>query len=182
MRIIGRKPSFRPGLKQDKLLKYGSLLGADVPFFIKDAGFAIGRGIGDRLYSLDLDISIWNIVIYPGFEVSTRSVYEGFSFGLTPKGVNAKIPVRALRKNDIEGLSAGIYNALEGVTFSKYREIAGIKALLMAKGAYASLMSGSGPAVFGITRTKKEAMGVQGRILKQRRDNWKVFIAKTYSS
>jgi 4-diphosphocytidyl-2C-methyl-D-erythritol kinase len=39
-------------------------------------------------------------------------------------------------------------------------------------------MSGSGPAVFGLVSSRKEAYAVAGQ-LKARKRNWDVFVAKT---
>lgn len=49
-------------------------------------------------------------------------------------------------------------NILETVTEKKYPVISQIKSELKRKGALTALMSGSGPSVFGIFRTKEQAM------------------------
>ena len=48
-------------------------------------------------------------------------------------------------------------NVLETVTIPAHPVIASIKAAMLGAGAYYSLMSGSGPTVFGLTADKETA-------------------------
>jgi 4-diphosphocytidyl-2-C-methyl-D-erythritol kinase len=48
-------------------------------------------------------------------------------------------------------------NDLEAVTMARYPVLADIKAWLIERGAIGSLMSGSGPTVFGVFRETREA-------------------------
>ena len=52
-------------------------------------------------------------------------------------------------------------NVLETVTIPAHPVIASIKAAMLGAGAYYSLMSGSGPTVFGLTADKETAERVQ---------------------
>ena len=51
-------------------------------------------------------------------------------------------------------------NVLEPVTAKAHPEIAAIEKVMRGNGALAAGMSGSGPTVFGITRTKEQAEAI----------------------
>ena len=72
-----------------------------------------------------------------------------------------------------------MFNSLEQVTARLYPQINAIKEKLMQLGVKSILMSGSGPAVFGIVSSKKEAVLLSSRIRKEN-PFWRVFVAKTY--
>ena len=55
-----------------------------------------------------------------------------------------------IREKDFDGVCAHMGNVLESVTIPNYPVIAEIKQQMMRSGAKASMMSGSGPTVFGL--------------------------------
>jgi 4-diphosphocytidyl-2-C-methyl-D-erythritol kinase len=63
-------------LNRKELMEAGAKIGADVPFFLFE-GSAIGSGVGERLRKIELP-TLWYILIYPNFEVSTRWAYQNF--------------------------------------------------------------------------------------------------------
>lgn len=63
-------------LTKKELMEMGAGIGADVPFFLFE-GSAIGSGVGERLRKITLP-TLWFILIYPNFEVSTRWAYQNF--------------------------------------------------------------------------------------------------------
>ena len=63
-------------LSKKELMEMGVGIGADVPFFLFE-GSAIGSGVGERLRKIELP-TLWYILIYPNFEVSTRWAYQNF--------------------------------------------------------------------------------------------------------
>jgi 4-diphosphocytidyl-2-C-methyl-D-erythritol kinase len=129
------------------LMKLGAKLGADVPFFVYGRT-AWAFGIGDRLKGVENIPDSWFVLINPGFEISTKMIYENLNLRLTKESINYSIP-------RLEGLSARdlantLYNKLETVTLSLKPELSYFKKLLIKNGALGALMSGSGPTVFGV--------------------------------
>jgi 4-diphosphocytidyl-2-C-methyl-D-erythritol kinase len=55
-----------------------------------------------------------------------------------------------LEKNDVQALAYNMANVLESVTENKYVQIKQIKKKMIEHKALGSMMSGSGPTVFGI--------------------------------
>jgi len=177
--LVGINRFFKLGLKKRELIEIGRALGADVPFFIYDYTFAVGRGIGDKLIHINSKNIMWHIIISFDFAVATKGVYGDLNLGLTPKPVDAKIVPRFIMKNDIENLGACLYNKLEEVVLSKFKIVGAVKNLLLKNGAYGALLSGSGPTIFGITKTREEAIAVKQRIAKDIRRGCKILIANT---
>lgn len=130
-------------LPDRELRRMGARIGADVPFFCTEEA-AIGYGIGERLKPIRLP-NLWYILIYPNFEVSTRWAYENFV--LTKRRLHNKIHEFVRTP---ETISSVLRNDLETVVSKRYPQIEEMKGILCRAGALGSMMSGSGPTVFGI--------------------------------
>ncbi len=135
-----------------KLMQMGAKLGADVPFFVFEKT-SLASGIGDRLKPVKDVPTLWFVLVNPGFEVSTGDIYENLKLGLTKEPIKYRIP----RFVTMSHVAKGLYNDLEKVSLRFYPVLSDIKELLTANGALGSLMSGSGPTVFGIFRSEADA-------------------------
>lgn len=124
-------------------------LGSDVPFLLQ-GGCALGTGKGDRLFPWPAVTGIWMLVINPGFAVPTPLVYKNLKLPLTSKKNYINLLRPAILKKNPEKIGQYLYNQLETVTLKMHPEVGRIKEVLLAHGAAAALMSGSGPTVFGI--------------------------------
>ena len=157
--IIGLNKLLNTNLNQEQLIDIARSLGADVPFFVQDCSAAIATGIGDCILKVDPLQGFSIVLVNPGFGVSTKWVYENFP--LTSSS-NPYILARGpkMAKN-FHGVAPGLFeelgNDLEVVTISRYPEIGDIKKELKKAGAVASLMSGSGPTVFGLFLSEEDA-------------------------
>ena len=72
--------------------------------------------------------------------------------------------LEALAEGNLEWLAASAGNALEDVTKARIPLIGRIEEKMLEFGALSSCMSGSGPTVFGIFRTTREAEETEGRL------------------
>lgn len=130
----------------DRLMAIGKSLGADVPFFLFQSP-ALASGIGERLEAFAGIPSLAALVVSPSFAVSTRMVYQNLNLRLTNQ---PKRPTRTHLKKSAFSPDLHLYNDLETVTLGWHPELAAIKKHLTVQGALGSLMSGSGPSVFGL--------------------------------
>ncbi len=163
-------------LSQKELMEMGLGIGADVPFFFLK-GAAIGSGIGERLKKETLP-SLWYVLIYPNFEVSTRWAYEHFM--LTNQRFHFNLH-RFLKTP--EGISRILLNHLEEVVSKKYSQINLMKEWLLSAGALGASMTGSGPTVFGLFRDAKGAAGAYEKIRRLAGGRgWAVFKACSIAS
>lgn len=159
---------FHTPLAREELLAMGAKLGADVPFFIHGKT-AWASGIGDRFAEAPPLPPFWYILINPGFEISTKMVYEGLKLGLTNRTINYSIPCFYTQRDLIRGLA----NDLEKVTVRLHPVLDQLKTLLLENGAEGALMSGSGPTVFGIFTDEQAALRAQA--ILERESRWSVF-------
>jgi len=161
------------GLPTKELMEIGLGIGADVPFFSLE-GSAIGSGIGERLKKIELP-GLWYVLIYPNFEVSTRWAYQNFI--LTKRQFRFKFH-KFLETP--EGISHILMNDLEEVVSKEYPQIEVMKKMLYSAGALGSLMTGSGPTVFGIFSEKGDASKAYQEVRRRVRDKgWTVLMAQS---
>jgi 4-diphosphocytidyl-2-C-methyl-D-erythritol kinase len=150
------------------LIRMARQLGADVPFFVEELDAAWATGIGDRLVENPVALPEWIVLVNPGFDVSTKWVYENFA--LTTRG-NPYIFGRDLKYPFASEAGPGdplvLYNDLESVTMERYGEVAALKDNLLSAGALGALMSGSGPTVFGLFAEKEAALNCIGMLSEQ---------------
>jgi 4-diphosphocytidyl-2-C-methyl-D-erythritol kinase len=160
-------------LTREELLRIGSTLGADVPFFIFGRT-AWATGIGDEMIETAPLPALWFVLINPGFEVSTKWVYQGLNLALTNERINYSIPRFYTGEDVIRSLT----NDLENVTLKLHPVLGQIKSLLLESGAEGALMSGSGPTIFGIFTDEESALQAEHR-LQNRGNRWSVFGARS---
>ena len=86
----------------------------------------------------------------PDVSVSTKEIYEGLDVDEVKERPDIIGIIKAINDNDLEAISAKLCNVMENVTIKKYPIISDIKQGLLKHCALGSLMSGSGPSVFGI--------------------------------
>lgn len=139
------------GLSMQALMERGVRLGADVPYCIQ-RGTALAEGIGEKLSVLPPMPKCTILIAKPGISVSTKFVYENLHANdLKPEQhPDVDSMIEAMRQKDLGLLCSRMGNVLETVTIPAYPVINEIKRTLMDNGAIGSMMSGSGPTVFGI--------------------------------
>ena len=139
------------GLSMQALMERGVRLGADVPYCIQ-RGTALAEGIGEKLSVLPPMPKCTILIAKPGISVSTKFVYENLHANdLKPEQhPDVDSMIEAMRQKDLGLLCSRMGNVLETVTIPAYPVINEIKRTMMDNGAIESMMSGSGPTVFGI--------------------------------
>lgn len=139
------------GLSMQALMERGVRLGADVPYCIQ-RGTALAEGIGEKLSVLPPMPKCTILIAKPGISVSTKFVYENLHANdLKPEQhPDVDSMIEAMCQKDLGLLCSRMGNVLETVTIPAYPVINEIKRTMMDNGAIGSMMSGSGPTVFGI--------------------------------
>lgn len=140
---------FKLGITKEELMKLSVKLGADIPYCIMQ-GTALSEGIGDILTPLPPFDDVFILIAKPDIDVSTGFVYKNLK--LTDNTCHPDIDgiIRAMYTHNYSEMSALMGNILETVTVPVYPVINTLKELMIKEGAFASLMSGSGPTVFGL--------------------------------
>jgi 4-diphosphocytidyl-2-C-methyl-D-erythritol kinase len=167
--IIGIDKLFKLNLTRANMMSIGKKIGADVPFFLLDTPFALGKGIGGNLNIVKSGAQLWHLLVFPGFRVSTKSVYKEFDSGkiagskrLTGKKSGVKM-ISSL--TDYRAMEQLLYNDLERASISKKGIIGEIKNSLGRLLDKKFIVSGSGPSLFCLYSTGKEALAARRKVL-----------------
>lgn len=185
--LRGLNKLWRLNLSPKRLVALAKKIGSDVPFFVYDCPYALGLSRGDRIIPLEAlnKLKLWHILIVPKIEVLTPFIYQNWDaytknarLNLTKPRYDVKILNLGLKKFNLPLIGRALHNSLEAVTTRLYPEVRHIKARLKHLGLKAILMSGSGPAVFGMVSSRKEAQELC-RQLKAENSNWQVFVTRT---
>jgi len=180
--LTGLNRLWKLKIPEEKLARLGGGIGSDVPFFIYNTPFAEGRERGNVIRPLNKlkGLRFWHILVVPKIHVSTPLIYKKWDdfCGLTTPVLGVKLLIPAISKKGFRPQRSTFFNGLEVVTERLYPEVRRIKEKLLSLGVSPVLMSGSGPAVFGIVPSRKEAVSLS-RKLNKHNNSWRVFIVKT---
>ena len=147
--LVGLNEMWKLNMSEQELMDLGLKLGADVPFCIK-GGAALAQGIGEKLTKIKGLEKVFILVCKPNIFVSTAEVYKSLDMNNIAKRPNNKFLISCLESQEIDLLAKNMVNVLESVTSRNYEDINKIEDIMIKYGALGSMMSGSGPTVFGL--------------------------------
>ncbi|PNV62538.1 4-(cytidine 5'-diphospho)-2-C-methyl-D-erythritol kinase [Clostridium sp. chh4-2] len=156
--LFGVNKMFGLGLTMKQLMERGVKIGADVPYCIM-RGTALSEGIGEVLTPLPPVPQCQVLIAKPGINVSTKFVYENLHANDLRPEQHPDIDgmINAIKAGDIYRIAGKFGNVLETVTAKEYPVIEELKSIMMEAGSIGSIMSGSGPTVFGLFTSPKAA-------------------------
>lgn len=145
--FVGLNELYKTKMSIGDLQALASRIGSDISFCLVGGTCKCrGRGeIVEPITNLQLPLSNYFVLVKPDFPVSTKWVYENY---------------KGEKQNPLDSIS--LVNDLEKVVLPKYPEVADIKKKLIQNGCQQSLMSGSGPTVFGLAPDEATAKKVYG--------------------
>ena len=129
----------------------GRKVGADIPYLLVGKT-ARTRGIGDELEILESLPTTDILIVNNGVEISTPYVYSK----IVPSGNSERVDklISTYKNRKYDEFFSNLYNVMEEVSISYCPEIKNIKDKMYEFNCVKSLMSGSGPTVFGIFNNK----------------------------
>jgi 4-diphosphocytidyl-2-C-methyl-D-erythritol kinase len=164
-------------IAKDDLLELAAKLGSDVAFFMY-GGTARGSGRGNTLTAHQDAADAYFVVLKPNASMSTLKAYEALnSAALTTS--DSKIILSSSRADDSsDKVNPDIlHNDFEAVAFKLEPEIERTKGAVAKAGAKATLLAGSGSAVFGVFDNKDaQERAIQAIELET---GWRAFPCKT---
>ena len=164
--LRGMNRLYELGLDDDELCGMGVKLGADVPFCIM-GGSRLCEGIGEEMTELKSLDRIDLVYAKPLIDVPTGRIYRMYDQegdgGVRPdnEGICRLINRGGVRA---EELSEYLANVFEPLVEKMHPEISRIKEELQNAGAAGTLMTGSGPTVFGLFKDSVSAKEAAERI------------------
>lgn len=150
-----------------QLMELGSKLGCDIPALVH-GGFVRMEGRGERVTGIKgAPVKpMWILLINPGFGVSTADIYGRYqrTEKIRSTGPGFNEIVRSLQQGKIEDVAANVFNALETAVFFKYPLLRMLRDSLLAAGATAALLSGSGATLFALGQNRAHLEDIAARV------------------
>lgn len=162
-------------LPQERLMEIGAEIGADVPFCLL-GGTARGRGKGERLTKIRSFSNKLILLANIGKQVSSGYVYDKLDSEKNRERIDVGKIVEYIENDNVEKVAENMANIMETVVIREHPIIGEIKEDMIEHGALGSLMSGSGPTVFGIFHREENLLRCK-EFLERKAE--KVFLAKT---
>lgn len=166
----------------NELIAISASIGADVPFFLF-GGCMEATGTGTILTPLPDSNANNLIIIAANVGVSTRDAYTSLRAAAltsdTSEFILSSSQNAAISDDSLPWLRSDFENDFESVIFDTYPEIRRAKEALMAAGAAAALLTGSGSSVFGVFADHKSQQQALEKI--QCEAGWRIFPCVTVS-
>lgn len=178
--LVGIRNLFGLKVSNNKLLEIGKEFGADVPFCIK-RGTYLAEGIGEKLSPLPQMPHCYILIVKPSVSISTGEIFQSLDLSKIKERPDIEKLTYYLKNQNIEGIATNLCNVLEIVSIQKYPIIKDIKESMLESGALGSLMSGSGSAVFGIYKSKKQAINSKNFLHKKLNIN-EIYVSKPFNA
>jgi 4-diphosphocytidyl-2-C-methyl-D-erythritol kinase len=171
--LLGLNRLWRLRWSLGRLAEVAAVLGSDVPFFLR-GGRALATGRGECVRRLEGGGGYAIVLVNPNLALSTREVYGRVTERVFSDGARTQAMIRALARRNAAQVAASLYNGLERVVEPAYPVIGQMKAALVGAGALGAAMSGSGPTVFGIARSRDHARQIRRRVARASWSCWSV--------
>lgn len=163
--LLGLNELYGFPLSREELIGLGAKVGADVPFCLM-GGAALTEGIGEILTPLPAMPDCTLLICKPPYGCSTQELYaRSDRTKITERPKTGEL-IEALKAGDLERLSRRMFNVFESLLPERSRDIFAIKSVMLDKGALASVMTGSGSAIFGVFTSQEGAEEARQELMK----------------
>jgi 4-diphosphocytidyl-2-C-methyl-D-erythritol kinase len=139
-------------------------VGSDVPFFASGLEAALARGRGELLEPCPLRAPAWIVLAWPGLELSTAEVYARYRPAAKADERVAELVAEPFATIAAGHLAALVENDLGPAAEELCPPTRAAREELLACGALAAAVSGSGSAVFGIFAAEDDARTANERL------------------
>lgn len=171
--LVALDALYSAALSYEQLCGIAAKLGADVPYCI-NGGAQLARGIGEELLPLGGSPALNILLVKPLLNISTAAVYREIDSVSPQARPDTDGMISAIKSGSAEQIADRLCNVMETVTEREHPQIAGIKRKMLSEGALGTLMSGSGPTVFGIFPDAQSAKRAADRFFIQFKDTYAV--------
>ena len=175
--LKGMSELYGLNLSDNKFCELGAKLGSDIPFCLL-GGTMLATGRGEVLKRLPDMPETWVVLVKPRISVSTAWAYQNYDEQGAERHPDNEAIQKEIARGNRKGVAKLLCNVLESVTINKYDVIERYKQMMLAKGAMASMMSGSGPTVFALAKNREQAEEIAGFMRQEK--NADVFVTRTF--
>ncbi len=164
-------------LGDKELLDIGTKIGADVSFCMIE-GTALAEGIGEVLTRLEPLPKFYVVLVKPSIRISTPWAYNLVNVKSIKNRPETMKMIEGIQRGEKQIIASKMRNVFEDFIFKKYPRLCDIKENMIRLGAINSLMSGSGPTIYGLFEEKETARRAYIELKKSYRE---VFVATTFN-
>lgn len=175
--LKGMNQLYELEISEERLCELGARLGSDIPFCLL-GGTMLAEGRGEKLTRLPDFPETFVVLAKPEVGVSTAWAYKTYDAGYDGPHPDNEAMLAAIRDGSLDRVAGLLCNVLEGVTVKKHAIIDSYKQTMLQQGALASMMSGSGPTVFGLAVDEASA-GKIAAAIRAMDTRAAVYVAKT---
>ncbi len=152
--LRGLDELFDTQLSPRKLAELAAELGSDVPFFLGPHPFARCEGRGEQIFPLPGCPPLHAVILVPPCGLSTAEVYRHCQLAVAPRPVTEL--VAAIQAGQIARLGGLLFNGLQGAAARVDGDVLPRLERLRRAGGAGTLLTGSGSAMFSLTRNAGE--------------------------
>ncbi len=154
--LLALNELYQTGLSRKALADIGLAVGADVPYCIY-GGTMLAEGIGERLTRLAPMPHMYIVLVKPKRSISTKKVYEMLDMEQVTGHPDIAGMIQAIEQVNRKEIVIRMFNVLQQVTEQIDPKVKEICSAFLELGAEGTIMSGSGPTVFGVFEQKNVA-------------------------
>ncbi len=143
----------------ERLQQLALELGSDVPYCIL-GGAAAATGRGEELSALPPLEDVWFVLVHPPIAVSASHTYNHPELERNLEQPDAGRTLsfsRAIRRFEAGELGALIFNRMDAPVLHDHTHLVEARDRLLELGCLAAAISGSGPTLFGLCPSKRDA-------------------------
>jgi len=164
--LMGLNALWKLSMTREGMAELAQEIGSDVPLFLYPSPSLI-TGRGERVEPSPILVNATFVVVFPEISISTKWVYSNFRLTketdkYTISG-SYRTAGRALPPEHWQGL---LVNDLEKAVTKSHPEVGRCREDLLRAGARASLMSGSGSAIFGLFENRQTAEKAAAQLME----------------
>lgn len=164
MTLIALNDYFKKPLNFEELIKIAAEVGKDIPFFLLAEEIAYVGGEGEKLMPFKKNSQLNFLLVNPQGEISTSWAYGELDrrMWFMESKERKNISKKMLRNfKSVDKIGSLLYNDFSLIAEELFPAIKEIKNSLFSFGALGTSITGKGPTVIGIFKTKKEVLKVK---------------------
>jgi 4-diphosphocytidyl-2-C-methyl-D-erythritol kinase len=161
---------FKNPLNQKTLVKIAAEVGKDIPIFLSETRSVFMSGAGEKILAIKNFPKLHILLVNPRGEIGTGWAYSKLDKRMwymqdkKRKNISRQMLEEAKKPKNIGSL---LYNDFTPVAEEKFPVVSEIKNFLLAFGSLGISITGKGPTVFGIFKSRKELDMAQKNIRKK---------------
>lgn len=152
--LLGINKLLKLKLSIEELCEIGKKVGSDIPCCLQNIAARI-EGKGEIITPIKRKKHFGVLILFPKKSLSTKEVYQKYDQIGSSSQADIEGIIESLEKDNLEKLYSSMGNQLEDAAKAIYPQLSEMKKVILNQGFDNVLMTGSGSAIFTLSRDKK---------------------------